>query len=161
ADGAHAGRRAAALLRPRLGRQGQRGRAQRPVLPGPEARRGGRGAARLRQRRPRLRGAPERRPLRQLDAELRGVVARPGRRAARRQRISEEGRMRFNLRLHGQTKDGRACQADISVYADSATTLQDEAQKASENAAWHFTAAPQDWVPEGSDITVERLERLK
>lgn len=69
--------------------------------------------------------------------------------------------MRFNLRLHGQTKDGKACQADISVYAANAAELQTEAEKASANAVWEYSAPPHESVPEGSEITVENVETLR
>lgn len=69
--------------------------------------------------------------------------------------------MRINLRLHGRTKDGQICRAEISIYPRDAADLQQEAQKASETAAWYFEAPPQDWVPDGSAITVERVEHLK
>jgi hypothetical protein len=69
--------------------------------------------------------------------------------------------MRYNLRLHGKTKDGKACQADITVYASSSSELQEEAVKESANAAWHYSDPPLADVPEGSEITVEKVEALK
>lgn len=68
--------------------------------------------------------------------------------------------MRFNLRLHGLTGDGKSCRADISVYARSADDLQKQSQKASETAVWHYTDPPHDDIPEGSQISVERVEKL-
>jgi hypothetical protein len=72
-----------------------------------------------------------------------------------------ERAMRFDLRLHGRTGDGRSCWADISVYASSAADLETHAMDASTNAAWFLRDAPGDVVPEGSAITVESVERLK
>ncbi len=68
--------------------------------------------------------------------------------------------MRFDLRLHGRTASGQECQADVSVYAGSQRQLQEQAKKAAETAAWLDAAAPHDPIPEGSHITVERVERL-
>ncbi len=69
--------------------------------------------------------------------------------------------MRFDLRLHGRTPDGKECRADISVYANSQKQLQDEAMKAAETAAWHGLDPKEEWVPEGSQITVEHVEMLE
>lgn len=69
--------------------------------------------------------------------------------------------MRFDLRLHGRTSDGKPCRCDVSVYANSQQQLQDEAKKAAETAAWHGLDAGQEWVAEGAHITVERVERLE
>jgi len=68
--------------------------------------------------------------------------------------------MRFDLRLHGRTASGQECQADVSVYAASQRDLQEQALKAAETAAWLATAAPHDSIPEGSQITVERVEKI-
>lgn len=68
--------------------------------------------------------------------------------------------MRFNLRLKGRTADGVACQADISVYAGSQTELMEQADIAARSAAWMTAAAPFDPIPEGSQITVEHVEKL-
>ena len=69
--------------------------------------------------------------------------------------------MRFNLRLHGRTADGRNCRAEITVYASSEKDLQREAKKASQSAAWYFTGNTREEPPDGSHITVESVERLK
>jgi len=69
--------------------------------------------------------------------------------------------VRFNLRLYGRTSNGKPCQADISVYAHSQSQLEEEAKKAGETAAWRGLAGSDDWVPEGSQITVESVEVLK
>jgi hypothetical protein len=69
--------------------------------------------------------------------------------------------MRFDLRLHGRTKDGKKCQADISVFANSKGQMERETIAASENAAWHSLPPNEDWVPEGSTIIVEHVELLK
>ena len=68
--------------------------------------------------------------------------------------------MRLNLRLHGRSAAGQECQADISVYADSAKELQKQADIAARSAAWMSTEAPYDPVPEGSAIAVERVEKI-
>jgi hypothetical protein len=69
--------------------------------------------------------------------------------------------MRFDLRLHGKTPDGRKCQADVSVYADGQEQLQQEAKRAAESAAWRHVDAGEEWVAEGSHITVENIEWLR
>lgn len=66
--------------------------------------------------------------------------------------------MRFNLRLHG-TAGGKACRADVSVYAKSLGELQKQADDAARSAAWVFADPPHDPVPEGSHITVEHVEQ--
>jgi hypothetical protein len=68
--------------------------------------------------------------------------------------------MRFNLRLIGRTDDGKACRADITVYAQNAKHLQKQAKRGSENADWHFVDPPHEDVPDGSHIVVERVEKL-
>ena len=68
--------------------------------------------------------------------------------------------MRFDLRLHGRTASGQECQADVSVYAASQNDLMEQAARAAETAAWLTAAAPYDPIPEGSHITVERVERI-
>ena len=68
--------------------------------------------------------------------------------------------MRFDLRLHGRTKDGKKCQADVSVYARSQKQLFKQADAASRQAAWMSAAPPFDPIPEGSEITVERVQKL-
>src|SRR5438552_3628002 len=79
----------------------------------------------------------------------------------RRNSIWEHDAMRFNLRLHGRTADGRECLADIPAYAVSSQELQREAQKAAESAAWYFADDGKSAPPEGSQITVERVEELE
>ena len=69
--------------------------------------------------------------------------------------------MRFDLRLHGRTEDGRRCIADVSVYADSAESLKDEAHQAATNAPWHTDDDAATWIPDNSTIIVERVELLK
>ena len=68
--------------------------------------------------------------------------------------------MRFDLRLLGRTGEGKKCQADISVYAGPKDELDREAMKAAESAAWRFSEDNEDWVPEGSHITVEEVKLL-
>ena len=68
--------------------------------------------------------------------------------------------MRFNLRLHGRTAAGQLCQADVSVFAASQRDLEKQAQQAAEKAVWLAKAPPQEAIPEGSHIVVERVERL-
>ena len=68
--------------------------------------------------------------------------------------------MRFDLRLHGVTGDGKKCQADVSVYANSQSQLLKEAHRAAEHATWRYVGGDEEWVPEGSAITVERVEPL-
>jgi hypothetical protein len=68
--------------------------------------------------------------------------------------------MRFDLRLHGRSADGRRCVADVSVYADSAESLKREAHEASTNAPWHTADEAATWVPDGSTIIVERVEMI-
>jgi len=69
--------------------------------------------------------------------------------------------MRFDLRLHGRTADGRKCLADISAYAVSSKDLERQAQQAAESAAWYFADDSKNAPPEGSQITVERVEQLE
>ena len=68
--------------------------------------------------------------------------------------------MRYDLRLHGRTSDGKSCQADISVYAASQKQLLEESHKGAETAAWRYKDPPQEWVAEGSTIVVENVEML-
>jgi hypothetical protein len=68
--------------------------------------------------------------------------------------------MRFDLRLNGRTGSGQECQADVSVYAGSQRDLREQAEKAAETAAWLTAVAPYDPIPEGSHITIERVEQL-
>jgi hypothetical protein len=68
--------------------------------------------------------------------------------------------MRLDLRLHGTTADGKACRADVSVYAKSAKDLQEQADHAARSAAWEYADPPHDPVPEGSHITIERVEQV-
>lgn len=68
--------------------------------------------------------------------------------------------MRLNLRLKGRTADGQECSADISVYATSAADLQKQADIAARSAAWLAKEPPYDPIPEGSQITVEGVEKL-
>ena len=69
--------------------------------------------------------------------------------------------MRFDLRLHGRTSAGQHCVADISVYANSADQLQEEAQAASTNAPWYTADTQAAWIADGATITVERVEMLR
>ena len=68
--------------------------------------------------------------------------------------------MRLNLRLRGRTPAGVECQADLSVYAKSAKELQEQAEIAARTAAWIASEAPYDPIPEGSEISVEHVEKL-
>jgi hypothetical protein len=68
--------------------------------------------------------------------------------------------MRLNLRLHGVTASGQKCQADVSVYAGSEKDFMKQADLAARSAAWLATEPPHDPIPEGSQITVERVEKL-
>ncbi|MFO0968117.1 MAG: hypothetical protein U0793_21385 [Gemmataceae bacterium] len=68
--------------------------------------------------------------------------------------------MRFDLRLHGVTGDGKKCQADITIYAVGEKEMFNEVQKASERGPWRYAEGPEEWVAEGSAITVENLENL-
>lgn len=68
--------------------------------------------------------------------------------------------MRLNLRLRGRTADGKACQADVAVYAKSAKEFQKQADHAAQSAAWEYTDPPHDPVPEGSHITIEHVEQI-
>lgn len=68
--------------------------------------------------------------------------------------------MRFDLRLHGRTGEGRRCVADVSVYANSSESLKQEAHEAATNAPWHTDDAAATWIPDNSTITVERVELL-
>jgi hypothetical protein len=67
--------------------------------------------------------------------------------------------MRFDLRLHGVTGEGKKCQADISVYANSGEQLQREAEEAATTAAWRSAEPGEEWIAEGSTITVEHVEQ--
>lgn len=69
--------------------------------------------------------------------------------------------MRFDLRLHGRTSDGKPCRADISVYANSQRQLQEEANRAAESAPWCGLDHDEDWIADGANITVEGVEALK
>ena len=69
--------------------------------------------------------------------------------------------MRFDLRLHGRTASGQHCQAEVSVYARSQRDLREQAARAAEQAAWLAWDPPYDPIPEGSQITVEHVERIK
>ena len=66
--------------------------------------------------------------------------------------------MRFDLRLHGRTEDGKRCVADVSVYANSADSLKHEAHEAAKNAPWHIDDEAATWVRDNSTIVVERVE---
>lgn len=68
--------------------------------------------------------------------------------------------MRFDLRLHGLTASGQHCQAEVSVHANSRRDLQEQAEKAAEKAAWMAKDPPHGPIPEGTAITVERVERI-
>jgi len=68
--------------------------------------------------------------------------------------------MRFNLRLHGRTAEGQKCRTDISVYANSQRDLRRQADKAAKSAAWLAEAAPYDPITPGSQITIERVEKI-
>lgn len=68
--------------------------------------------------------------------------------------------MRFDLRLRGVTAAGKKCQADISVYANSEAELKKQADLAARKAAWEAAEAPFDPIPDGSQITIESVERL-
>lgn len=68
--------------------------------------------------------------------------------------------MRFELRLFGTTGDGVACQADIVVYATGVKDMQQQADAAARTAAWMASARPGAPIPEGSHITIERVEKL-
>lgn len=68
--------------------------------------------------------------------------------------------MRLNLRLHGKTASGQKCQADVSVYAKSQDDLMKQADAAARSAAWLATDPPHDPIPEGSEITVEHVEKI-
>ena len=68
--------------------------------------------------------------------------------------------MRLDLRLHGRTATGQKCRADVSVYVKSKRELQKEADKAARTAAWVTAAAPYDPIPDGSQITIEHVEKI-
>ena len=68
--------------------------------------------------------------------------------------------MRFDLRLYGLTDSGKPCVAEVSVYANSAASLQREAHEAATTAAWHTDDEQATWIPDGATITVERVEPL-
>ena len=68
--------------------------------------------------------------------------------------------MRLDLRLKGRTAAGQKCQADVSVYAGSQKELMEQADKAARSAAWIATDPPHDPIPEGSEITVENVEKI-
>jgi hypothetical protein len=69
--------------------------------------------------------------------------------------------MRFDLRLFGRTASGQECQADVSVSAGREQEMQEQAARAAETAAWLAASPPHDPIPEGSQITVERVEAIK
>jgi hypothetical protein len=68
--------------------------------------------------------------------------------------------MRLDLRLHGRTATGQKCQADVSVYATSAKELQKQADLTAQTAAWMTAEKPIEPIAEGSEITVEHVERI-
>ncbi|MBA4067629.1 MAG: hypothetical protein C0501_28775 [Isosphaera sp.] len=68
--------------------------------------------------------------------------------------------MRFDLRLHGRTPDGKKCRADVSVYAGSQKELREQADAAARSAAWLGADPPHDPIPEGSHITIENVEKI-
>jgi hypothetical protein len=74
--------------------------------------------------------------------------------------LAEERPVRLDLRLHGKTADGRKCQAEVSVYVKSKGELFKEADLAARTAAWAFTDPPHDPIPDGSQITVEHVEKI-
>jgi len=69
--------------------------------------------------------------------------------------------MRFDLRLHGRTEEGQRCVAEVSVYANSAESLQHEANEAAINAPWHTDDEAATWIPNNSTIMVERVEHQR
>jgi hypothetical protein len=68
--------------------------------------------------------------------------------------------MRFHLRLRGRTADGVKCRADVSVSARSQKHLQRQTDEAARTAVWLADAPPHDPIPEGSHITIERVETI-
>ncbi len=68
--------------------------------------------------------------------------------------------MRLNLRLRGTTGDGKACRADVSVYAKGPKDLQKQADHAARTAAWEYADPPHDPVPEGSKIVIEHVDKI-
>lgn len=68
--------------------------------------------------------------------------------------------MRLDLRLKGHTASGQKCQADVSVYAKSQKDLMKQADTAARSAAWIAVDPPHDPIPEGSQITIEHVEKL-
>ena len=68
--------------------------------------------------------------------------------------------MRLDLRLHGRTATGQKCRADVSVYASSQRELRKEADLAARTAAWMAAEKPHDPIPDGSEITIEHVERI-
>jgi hypothetical protein len=68
--------------------------------------------------------------------------------------------VRLDLRLHGRTASGQKCRAEVSVYAGSQRELRKEADLAARKAAWMSADPPYDPIPEGSEITIERVERI-
>ena len=68
--------------------------------------------------------------------------------------------MRLDLRLHGRTAEGQKCRADVSVYATSQKDLMKQADNAARSAAWLAVDPPHDPIPEGSQITVENVEKI-
>jgi hypothetical protein len=68
--------------------------------------------------------------------------------------------VRLDLRLHGRTASGQKCRADVSVYVKSKRDLQKEADLAARTAAWASAEAPYDPIPDGSQITIEHVERI-
>jgi hypothetical protein len=68
--------------------------------------------------------------------------------------------VRLDLCLHGRTASGQECRAEVSVHVKSKRELQKEADKAARTAAWVTAEAPYDPIPEGSQITIEHVERI-
>jgi hypothetical protein len=68
--------------------------------------------------------------------------------------------VRLDLRLHSRTASGQPSRADVSVYTKGGHELQKEADLAARTAAWVSAEAPFDPIPDGSQITVERVERI-
>lgn len=68
--------------------------------------------------------------------------------------------MRFDLRLHGTTAGGQKCEAEVSVYARSKKELMKEADLAARKAAWVTADPPHDPIPDGSQITIEHVEKI-
>jgi hypothetical protein len=68
--------------------------------------------------------------------------------------------VRLDLRLHGTTAGGQKCQAEVSVYVRSKSELMKEADLAARKAAWMAADPPHDLIPEGSQITIEHVEKI-